>query len=143
MREVLIFGFESNDLSKRLEESVGVANDEVKIELFDDICFFFQDLGIRIKRGAAIDEILQGRHLVGLLELSSDKDGSYANQLQLVESNLFYSQIFVNQRHCCKQSLGKHFIFVVQFGKPIHQFRPLLLGYGPVIRQIVQWFVML
>lgn len=77
--------------------------------------------------GATRDELLEGRDLVGLLELGSDEEGRDADQLQLTGSYCFISEVLVDEGDDREEGFGEHLEFLVQFREPVDQLASIIL----------------
>lgn len=138
---MLVLRLETDHPAERFEELIRGIDNEFKVELSDDICFFFGDLGGRILVGAAGHQLLDLRNLVSFLKLSSNVESSHSHQLQFTQRHFFHGQVLVNDGSDREQRLREHLVFVMQFTEPVDQLGPRLfrdcLMTGDVVMQSV------
>ena len=72
-----------------------------------------------------LDEIVHdGR--VDLLELTGDPERCDAEQLELAQSNVFFTQVPINDVNSDKERFGAHFAFNLKVDQPIYKSFPVL-----------------
>jgi len=68
-----------------------------------------------VLEGAARDQLLEGRHLVGLLEFGSNEESTDPYQLQLAGRYSLYSEVLVDQGNDGEEGFREHLELLMQF----------------------------
>lgn len=132
-----VFEFEANDFGERFKEFVSWVDYQLEIELFDDVCLFLKNLVGSVLVCAAGYKLFEWRNLISFFKLSTDKESSDANELQLAEQDLLFAEVLIDEADDGEDGFGEHFEFEVQLAEPVNQLASFLFGNGFVRRKIV------
>ena len=86
---------------------------------------------------ATSNKLFEWRNLISFFKLSTDKESSDANELQLAEQDFLFAEVLIDEADDGEDGFREHFEFEVQLAEPVNQLASFLFGNGFVRRKIV------
>ena len=108
-----------------LQECLRWRTVDVELDRLQDLALHLQNLLRVIEPVRELDEVVHhGR--VNLLELTGDPERCDTEQLELAQSDVFFTQVPINDVNSDKERFGAHFAFNLKVDQPIYKSFPVL-----------------